>query len=211
MRNLRTTSILSLFCDHLYGQSHFSLRISFSLKICDFQGNPSYVKERFFTRLSVIQKRTGKILIRRRDHSYLLLSFFKFSTVSFCVFSEQVFSRSSDFAIMRNLRTTSILSLFCDHLYGQSHFSLRISFSLKICDFQGNPSYVKERFFTRLSVIQKRTGKILSVFVWSRRRDSNPRPLGPEPSALPNCATPRFSYAILAQLLYFCNFFLHLL
>ena len=26
---------------------------------------------------------------------------------------------------------------------------------------------------------------------WSRRRDLNPRPLGPEPSALPNCATPR--------------------
>ena len=32
--------------------------------------------------------------------------------------------------------------------------------------------------------------KRLSVF-WSRRRDLNPRPLGPEPSALPNCATPR--------------------
>ena len=28
-------------------------------------------------------------------------------------------------------------------------------------------------------------------FFWSRRRDLNPRPLGPEPSALPNCATPR--------------------
>ena len=26
---------------------------------------------------------------------------------------------------------------------------------------------------------------------WSGRRDSNPRPLGPEPSALPDCATPR--------------------
>ena len=30
-----------------------------------------------------------------------------------------------------------------------------------------------------------------SSFFWSRRRDLNPRPLGPEPSALPNCATPR--------------------
>ncbi len=26
---------------------------------------------------------------------------------------------------------------------------------------------------------------------WSGRRDLNPRPLGPEPSALPGCATPR--------------------
>ena len=27
--------------------------------------------------------------------------------------------------------------------------------------------------------------------MWSRRRDLNPRPLAPEASALPNCATPR--------------------
>ena len=38
---------------------------------------------------------------------------------------------------------------------------------------------------------------------WSEWRDSNPRPLGPEPSALPNCATPRnyfFSPVIIANL-----------
>lgn len=29
------------------------------------------------------------------------------------------------------------------------------------------------------------------VLIWSEWRDSNPRPLGPEPSTLPNCATPR--------------------
>ena len=29
------------------------------------------------------------------------------------------------------------------------------------------------------------------VLFWSRRRDLNSRPLGPEPSALPSCATPR--------------------
>ena len=28
-------------------------------------------------------------------------------------------------------------------------------------------------------------------FKWSKWRDSNPRPFGPEPNALPNCATPR--------------------
>ena len=28
-------------------------------------------------------------------------------------------------------------------------------------------------------------------FLWSECRDSNPRPLGPEPSAIPNFATPR--------------------
>ena len=27
--------------------------------------------------------------------------------------------------------------------------------------------------------------------IWSEWRDSNPRPLGPEPSAIPNFATPR--------------------
>ena len=29
-------------------------------------------------------------------------------------------------------------------------------------------------------------------FLWSKWRDSNPRPFGPEPNALPNCATPRY-------------------
>ena len=31
--------------------------------------------------------------------------------------------------------------------------------------------------------------------VVSKWRDSNPRPFGPEPNALPNCATPRYEYA----------------
>ena len=31
----------------------------------------------------------------------------------------------------------------------------------------------------------------LLFFKWSERWDSNPRPLGPEPSALPSCATSR--------------------
>ena len=36
----------------------------------------------------------------------------------------------------------------------------------------------------------------LEVLIWSGRQDLNLRPLGPKPSALPNCATPR-------QLLYY--------
>jgi hypothetical protein len=35
------------------------------------------------------------------------------------------------------------------------------------------------------------TGEISKNLKWSGRRDLNPRPLGPEPSALPGCATPR--------------------
>ena len=157
---------------------------------------------------------------RRRDHSYLLLSFFKFNTVSFCVLSEQVFSRSSDFAIMRNLRTHGLLVPNCVDTVASLRPPLRAVALLspyllfpKNLQFSGTPLcawFVPKRRVLITESIQKRTGKILSVFVWSRRRDSNPRPLGPEPSALPNCATPRFSYAILAQLLYFCNFFLHL-
>ena len=34
---------------------------------------------------------------------------------------------------------------------------------------------------------------------WSGREDSNLRPYGPEPYALPNCATPRQETQILAQ------------
>ena len=36
-----------------------------------------------------------------------------------------------------------------------------------------------------------RTGQGTFLCNWSGRRDLNPRPLGPEPSALPGCATPR--------------------
>ena len=36
------------------------------------------------------------------------------------------------------------------------------------------------------------TGKIPVPVLWSECRDSNPRPLGPEPSAIPNFATPRW-------------------
>jgi hypothetical protein len=31
------------------------------------------------------------------------------------------------------------------------------------------------------------------IILWSGRQDLNLRPLGPKPSALPNCATPRFT------------------
>ena len=43
------------------------------------------------------------------------------------------------------------------------------------------------------AVCQFRHSRICSQFKynWSRCRDLNPGPLGPEPSALPNCATPR--------------------
>src|ERR1043166_5535160 len=33
------------------------------------------------------------------------------------------------------------------------------------------------------------------ILIWSGREDSNLRPLGPKPSALPGCATPRRSNA----------------
>ena len=34
---------------------------------------------------------------------------------------------------------------------------------------------------------------------WSRRQDLNLQPLGPKPSALPNCATSRFPISIILQ------------
>ena len=50
-----------------------------------------------------------------------------------------------------------------------------------------------------------RREKSLRCF-WSRRRDLNPRPLGPEPSALPNCATPR-TVNIISNRTHFCKRF----
>ena len=43
---------------------------------------------------------------------------------------------------------------------------------------------------------KKRATARAALFLWSEWLDLNQRPLGPEPSALPNCATPRFFYRI---------------
>ena len=152
--------------------------------------NGSLDKEPFFTRLSVIQKRTGKILSvfvwsRRRDSNPRPLGP---EPRRYCRFSATSLAGSRTF-----LSVSPFPQKFT--IFGDP--SLRLVRSQRACPYHREHT--------------KRTGKIRAGFVWSRRRDSNPRPLGPEPSALPNCATPRFSYAILAQLLYFCNFFLHLL
>ncbi len=43
-----------------------------------------------------------------------------------------------------------------------------------------------------LSLGKKKTGnEVPATFLWSERRDLNPRPPGPEPGALPSCATSR--------------------
>ena len=50
------------------------------------------------------------------------------------------------------------------------------------------------RFATGFKSLHYNTKKkrgCTSLFLWSGRRDLNPRPFGPEPNALPNCATPR--------------------
>ena len=43
---------------------------------------------------------------------------------------------------------------------------------------------------------QESTGKLSVLSVWSEWRDLNSRPYGPEPYALPNCATPRYNIYI---------------
>ncbi len=43
--------------------------------------------------------------------------------------------------------------------------------------------------------------------MWSGQRDSNSRPTGPKPVALPGCAMPRKKYVVI----YLANFKLHIL
>ena len=43
----------------------------------------------------------------------------------------------------------------------------------------------------------KRACQTADAFIWSKCRDSNPRSLGPEPSAIPNFATPRCPHIII--------------
>ena len=57
--------------------------------------------------------------------------------------------------------------------------------------------------------VNRKTRTYLSVsFVWSEWRDLNSRPYGPEPYALPNCATPRLimtAFRNIHHLSFFCN------
>ena len=46
---------------------------------------------------------------------------------------------------------------------------------------------------SRLSGVRSNHLSYRPLFLWSRWRDSNPRPHGPKPRALPNCATPRLA------------------
>ena len=47
---------------------------------------------------------------------------------------------------------------------------------------------------------------MLSFVFWSKWQDSNLRPLGPEPSALPNCATPRYDLMSISYILFFVKY-----
>ena len=61
-------------------------------------------------------------------------------------------------------------------------------------------------FRTNSRALQKKNPQIFvlparkSEDFWSEWRDSNPRPLGPEPSAIPNFATPRICLVIIVTL-----------
>ena len=61
--------------------------------------------------------------------------------------------------------------------------------SLKNRDFLG----VFQRRFWTWELAKKGPAWGFAVDLWSGREDSNLRPLGPKPSALPGCATPRIS------------------
>ena len=55
----------------------------------------------------------------------------------------------------------------------------------------------RQCLFQSSHFVDKKTRTVLSVsFVWSEWRDLNSRPYGPEPYALPNCATPRYNIYI---------------
>ena len=60
--------------------------------------------------------------------------------------------------------------------------------SFKWCSFNG---FVHTCNYTCFYKHNKTAIASLLLFRWSERWDSNPRPLGPEPSALPSCATSR--------------------
>ena len=76
--------------------------------------------------------------------------------------------------------------------------------------FARKPLALRSRLHPQIPSMFVKTGKRADEsqlsFPWSRRRDLNPRPLGPEPSALPNCATPR-TVNIISNRTRFCKRF----
>ncbi len=86
-------------------------------------------------------------------------------------------------------------------LYNQKIINRNVDFQSRQC------------LFLSSHFVDKKTRTTLSVsFVWSEWRDLNSRPYGPEPYALPNCATPRYLVAVnfdclcnIHQFEHFCN------
>ena len=66
---------------------------------------------------------------------------------------------------------------------------------LSVTDFQkfkaGTVLHDAAFDFSNPNTEKNRRPQMWSPDFWSECRDSNPRPLGPEPSAIPNFATPR--------------------
>src|SRR5437764_5351322 len=56
-----------------------------------------------------------------------------------------------------------------------------------------NSMFVRDRpvIHRSYTTFLRKSGAVFGTWIWSGRRDLNPRPLGPQPSALPGYATPR--------------------
>ena len=61
-------------------------------------------------------------------------------------------------------------------------------YALNYADYKNLKNKVKDK--------QLKTTIIIRYLCWSGRRDSNSRPSGPKPDALPDCATPRETFFI---------------
>ena len=96
------------------------------------------------------------------------------------------------------IRQTNILFAGLISVYSVSAFPLNSQFCGQI--FRRSRA---SAFRTNSRALQKKNPQIFvlparkSEDFWSEWRDSNPRPLGPEPSAIPNFATPRICLLII--------------
>lgn len=89
--------------------------------------------------------------------------------------------------------TEAIIPSYYSHMFNDEATAVPSVFSSRITNLMRTENILKNLTISHTVFLKTKKSPRPSDFVstWSERRGSNPRPPGPEPGALPSCATSR--------------------